>query len=253
MTISSLLPEAALAAASGRAPAELWDALLAKYVMAGTDGLNRVRYGAWKANAGDVTALDQVVQGFAASKVSALPKPAQFCLWANLYNALTLQVVLTRYPIASIREIKPNPLAMGPWKVKRVQVESKSLSLDDIEHGILRKQWREPRVHYAVNCASIGCPNLGRRGWHSQSLDGDLTAAAKAFINSPRGVAIVGAQRVRVSSIYQWFKEDFGKSDAGILAHLRLYAAPALLAQLQNGRIVGHDYDWSINAAQGQS
>jgi hypothetical protein len=245
MTFTTIMPDLVLAA--GSLPA--WDSLLAKYVRAGSDGLNRVDYAGWKANAGDMAALDGVVTAFGATRISTLPRSEQFCVWANLYNALTIQVVLGRYPVRSIRDIKSNPLAIGPWKDKRITVEGARLSLDDIEHNTLRKNWREPRVHYAVNCASIGCPNLGRRGWRAESLDGDLTAAARAFVNSPRGVVVARAGQIRVSSIYQWFKVDFGNNDAGVLAHLRQYAAAPLAAQLTGARIVGNDYDWSINAA----
>ena len=247
MAIATLIPDHSLA--GGSLPS--WDGLLAKYVRAGSDGLNRVDYAGWKANAADMAALNGVVTAFAAMPVSSLTKPEQFCVWANLYNALTVQVVLGRFPVRSIRDIKSNPLALGPWKDKRITVQGARLSLDDIEHNILRKQWREPRVHYAVNCASIGCPNLGRRGWRSESLEADLTSAARAFINSPRGLRVTASGQVRVSSIYQWFKVDFGNNDAGVLAHLREYAAPGLAAQLANARIVGNDYDWSINAASG--
>jgi hypothetical protein len=247
MALTTLLPDFVLAA--GSLPA--WDGLLARYVRAGSDGLNRVDYGAWKNSASDMAALDTVVSGFAALPISTLSRPEQFCVWANLYNALTIQVVLARYPVRSIRDIKSNPLALGPWKDKSITVQGTRLSLDDIEHNILRKQWREPRVHYAVNCASVGCPNLGRRGWRVESLEADLTAAARAYVNSPRGVRIARPGQVRVSSIYQWFKVDFGNNDAGVIAHLRQYAAPALATQLGNARIIGHDYDWSINAVGG--
>lgn len=240
-----------LEAAPGKPPQALWDELLGRYVRPDSTGLNRVDYAAWKASSADMRALDAVVAGLAAIKISALPKPNQFATWANLYNAITIQVVLARYPVKSIRDIKPSLLATGPWKEPRVRVEGKQLSLDDIEHGILRKQWRDARVHYSVNCASVGCPNLGRRGWRAETLDADLDAAARAFINSPRGVRVTGPQKLRVSSIYQWFKVDFGNNEAGILAHLRRFAAPTLLAQMTNARIVGDDYDWSINATSG--
>ena len=241
----------ALDAAPGKSPQAMWDELLGRYVRPDSTGLNRVDYAGWKAGAADMRALDAVVAGLAGLKISALPKASQFAIWANLYNAITIQVVLARYPVKSIRDIKPSLLAMGPWKEPRVRVEGKQLSLDDIEHNILRKQWRDPRVHYAVNCASIGCPNLGRRGWRTETLEADLDAAARAFVNSPRGVRVIGPQKLRISSIYQWFKVDFGSNEAGILTHLRRYAAPTLLAQMTNARIVGDDYDWSINATSG--
>lgn len=244
MISAALMPDSALASDA----LALWDGLLARYVRAGSDGLNRVNYAGWKAKTADVNTLSEVIRSFAATPVSTLPRSEQFCLWANLYNAITIQVVLSRYPVRSIRDIKSNPLALGPWRDKRVTVQNVRLSLDDIEHGILRKQWREPRVHYAVNCASIGCPNLLRRGWRAESLDADLNAAARAYINSPRGARFTAAGQVRVSSIYQWFKVDFGNSDAGVLAHLRQFATPALATQLATARITGHDYDWSINS-----
>jgi hypothetical protein len=244
MALTALIPDVSYAGGS----LSSWDGLLAKYVRPDSAALNQVDYAGWKANAADMAALDAVVSAFAAMPVSTLPRGEQFCVWANLYNALTLQVVLARFPVRSIRDIKSSPLALGPWKDKRVSVQGVRLSLDDIEHNILRKQWRDPRVHYSVNCASIGCPNLRRRGWRAESLDADLNAAARAFINSPRGVRVTGAGQVRVSSIYQWFKVDFGNNDAGVLAHLRQYATPALAAQLTGARIVGNDYDWSINA-----
>jgi hypothetical protein len=244
MIATALMPQQLLAAD----PLAIWDGLLSRYVRAGSDGLNRVDYAGWKRNAADLKALADVVIALAAIPVSTLPRNEQFCLWANLYNAITIQIVLERYPVRSIRDIKSNPLALGPWKDKRVTVQNVRLSLDDIEHGILRKQWRDPRVHYAVNCASIGCPNLLRRGWRAQRLDGDLDTAARAYINSSRGVRVTAPGQVRVSSIYQWFKVDFGNNDAGVLTHLRQFAAGPLPAQLSNARIVGHDYDWSINA-----
>lgn len=247
MALSALVPDLVLA--GGSLPS--WDNLLAKYVRPDAAGLNRVNYAGWKANAGDMAALNSIVTTFSAMQVSTLSRGDQFCVWANLYNALTVQVVLGRYPVRSIRDIKSSPIALGPWKDKRVTVQGARLSLDDIEHNILRKQWRDPRVHYSVNCASVGCPNLGRRGWRAESLDGDLNTAARAFINSPRGVRVTGAGQVRVSSIYQWFKADFGNNDAGVLAHLRQYASPTLVSQLANARIVGNDYDWAINAASG--
>lgn len=237
------------AGADPASPLATYTALLGRHVRASPDGVNRVDYRAWSASVPDLRALDTVVASLAAQTLSALPRPAQFCAWVNLYNAVTLQVVLERYPVRSIREIRPNPLAIGPWGQKRVTVEGRELSLDDIEHRILRRQWREPRVHYAVNCASIGCPNLMARAWRPATLEADLDAAARGFVNHPRGVRAAGPGRVRVSSIYHWFKEDFGGTDAGVLAHLSALAAPALAATLAGARIAGHDYDWSINAA----
>jgi hypothetical protein len=174
--------------------------------------------------------------------------------WGNLYNAVTLKVVIDRYPVASIRDIKGgswlDPKAyLGPWREPRVTVEGgRRLSLDDIEHAIMRPTFKDPRVHYVVNCASYGCPNLMERAWRAATLEADLEAAARAYVNHPRGVAVLPSGALRVSSIYRWFIEDFGGTDDGVLAHLRSHAAPALAQRLAGTpSIAEHDYDWSLN------
>jgi hypothetical protein len=233
-----------------------YDALLAKYLVSGADGVARVRYAAWKASAADRATLAAYVTALAAAKPSTLARADAFALWANLYNALTLQVVLDRYPVRSIRDIKSegaglDPKALfGPWRTKRVTVEGKRLSLDDIEHGIMRPSFKDPRVHYAVNCASIGCPNLKATAWRAASLEADLDAAARAYVNSPRGAVALNPGLIRASSIYDWFKADFGGNDAGVLSHLRRYADKDLEAALTaQARIAGFSYDWALNDA----
>lgn len=231
-------------------------ALLARYVSLHEDGVNRVAYARWRASAADMARLNAVIDAFAAQRPSAMSRSVAFAYWANLYNAITLKVVLDRYPVNSIRDIRSDgvlfdPQAfIGPWRTRRVSVEGRRLSLDNIEHDTLRPLVRDPRVHYAVNCASIGCPNLQPRAWSADTLEQDLDAAARAFVNHPRGARIANAS-LRVSSIYEWFKEDFGGNDAGVIAHLRGFAEPALRTQLNGAtRISGHDYDWALNGAR---
>ena len=123
------------------------------------------------------------------------------------------------------------------------------MSLDDIEHETMRPTFRDPRVHYSVNCASIGCPNLWPRAWVAATLDADLDQAARAFVNHPRGVSALPDGRLRVSSIYKWFSDDFG-GEAGVVQHLRRYAAPPLAWLLPARTTIAEDvYDWSINDA----
>jgi hypothetical protein len=246
------LPAAGLLAAAlpAKAQASSYAGLLARHTTQGADGLVRVRYAALAASAADRAALDAHIAREAARAPSRMARAEAFAFWADLYNAVTLQVVLAAWPVRSIRSIRPSPLDIGPWKAKRVTVEGRRLSLDDIEHAIMRPTFRDPRVHYAVNCASIGCPNLKRTPWTGANLEADLDAAARTFINSPRGVALRPDGRLTVSSIYRWFREDFGGNDAGVLAHLGRYAAGDLKARIDAGARIGGDaYDWSINAA----
>ena len=124
------------------------------------------------------------------------------------------------------------------------------MSLDDIEHETMRPTFRDPRVHYAVNCASIGCPNLWPRAWRAETLDRELDEASAAFVNHPRGVTVLPDGRLRISSIYRWVREDFGGSDAGVIAHLRRHAAPALASRLGERSAIAEDaYDWALNDA----
>ena len=228
-------------------------ALLGGYVIVGPDGVNRVGYGRWKAAPGDVAALDAYIRQLGARTPSKLSRDDAFAFWCNLYNAITLKVVLDRYPVASIRDIKSEGLFdpkayTGPWRTKRITIESRSYSLDDIEHEVLRPVFKDPRVHYAVNCASYGCPNLRNKAWTAATLAADLDRAARDYVNHPRGVTVLPGNRLKVSSIYKWFADDFGGTDAGKIAHLRRYAEPKLAAALASNPVISEDtYDWSLN------
>ncbi len=226
-----------------------WGKLLAAYVRTGADGVNRVAYAAFKAN--DHRTLRVYLDGLQRVAVTRFNRAEQFAYWVNLYNAATIDIVLRHYPVASIRDIAISPglFAKGPWGKKIVRVEGTELSLDDIEHKILRPLWRDPRVHYAVNCASIGCPDLARAPYSAARLEAMLDAAARGYINHPRGV-VVRNGAVSASSLYSWYARDFGGSDRDILDHLRRYAAPALARQLAAAeRIDAYDYDWRLNDA----
>jgi hypothetical protein len=224
-----------------------WDRLAKQYLASAEDGLERFRYGAVSRD--DRKALAGYLVALQALRVSEYSRAEQRAYWINLYNAATVQVVLEHYPVKSIREIRLGGglFAGGPWSRKFLKVEGEAVSLDDIEHRILRPIWKDPRIHYAVNCASVSCPNLGRVAYTAGNFDELADAGARAYVNSPRGVRVDNG-RLHVSSIYTWFKEDFGGSDEAIIAHLRRYAAPALAARLESiKRVAGDSYDWSLN------
>jgi hypothetical protein len=154
--------------------------------------------------------------------------------------------------VASIRDINISPglLARGPWGAKLATVEGEKISLDDIEHRILRPIWKDNRVHYALNCASLGCPNLQSTAYTSDATEALLERGAKEFINHPRGVAIQSG-KLRVSSIYVWFQEDFGGDAEELMEHWLKYANPKLAEAL--GKYSGglsHDYDWRLNGTE---
>lgn len=231
-----------------------WSGFLERNVVKGTQGnsagVNLVDYAA--VTPLDQRLLDSYVAGLQEIVVTALNRREQQAYWINLYNALTVKVILDHYPVESIRKINISPgwFTTGPWKVALLEIEGEEVALDDIEHRILRPIWNDPRIHYAVNCASIGCPNLQPVAFTAANTEELLEHGAREYINHPRGVEIDG-NTLRLSSIYQWFDEDFGGNRAGIVVHLAEFAAPELRAQLQgfNGRIQ-YDYDWSLNEAK---
>jgi len=247
-----------LQTASAQSRNEAYGDLLAKYVSAGPKGVNLVDYKAWKADDTDIERLDGYLEQMQALKPSEMSRDAAFVYWVNLYNAATLKIVLDHYPVDSIRDIESTGTGFfdfkafyGPWRTPLVTVEGREMSLDDIEHETLRKQYDEPRIHYAVNCASIGCPNLKLTPWTVDTLEADLDAAAKAYVNHPRGATVRPDGGLVVSSIYIWFQEDFGENDDGVIRHLAKYAEPALKQKLQNVNTIAEEvYNWALNSVE---
>lgn len=223
-----------------------WNRFLAAYLVPGADGVNRLAYA--RAQRSGRAMLDGYLAALEAVPVSRLNRAEQRAYWINLYNAATTRIVLDHYPIKSIRDISlgPGVFDFGPWSAKAVQVEGERLSLDDIEHGILRPIWRDPRLHYALNCAALSCPSLQPVAFTAANTDQLLEAAARAYVNDPRGVRIANGRLV-VSSIYNWYRADFGPDEAAVMAHLRHYAAPALAARLARFRAPDdYAYDWRL-------
>lgn len=223
-----------------------WDDLLGQYVVPDGQGLNRFAYSAFTEM--DKERLDAYVKSLEAVEITLFNRSEQLAYWLNLYNALTIQVVLDHYPVKSIKEIDlAGLLSKGPWKAELIFVEEVEMSLDAVEHEILRPIWRDPRVHYGLNCASIGCPNLHTNAFSGATVDSTLDTLAAAFINHPRGVTIEDGELI-VSSIYSWFAFDFGNSQAGIIEHVSKFADPDLKAQIAEiNRISDHRYNWSLN------
>ncbi|QMU55736.1 MAG: DUF547 domain-containing protein [Candidatus Mycalebacterium zealandia] len=226
---------------SGTVSHKAWNDFLRVYVHV-RRGANLVNYrGVTNA---DARALDDYISTLRRVKVSGLNRAEQKAFWINLYNALTVQTILNAYPVSSILDIDTSPPGTdGPWGKKIVSVEGVLLSLDDIEHGILRPVWKDARIHYAVNCASIGCPDLAPVAYTAENTEQLLENGARDFANHPRGVKVKDGKLV-ISSIYFWFAEDFG----GVREHIAKYAAPKLAATVKRtSGLVEGGYDWSLN------
>ncbi|RKQ72214.1 uncharacterized protein DUF547 [Litorimonas taeanensis] len=220
-----------------------YDAFLAEYVVE-QGGINLVAYD--RVTSEDKAALVAYINTLSELDISGFSEAETLAYWFNLYNAKTIEVILDEYPIKSILKIG----FRGPWKRKILKVRGEKLSLDNIEHDIVRATYKEPRVHFAFNCASIGCPNLKTSAWEAESLEADLTQAAIDYISSPRGVTITQDGKLVGSSLFKWYSKDFGQSDTDVLRYLSQFASGSLKDQMQTAKdFDDFDYDWNLNIA----
>ncbi len=227
----------------------LWQELLDRYVVARDTGVNLVDYAGFAGNREDTAKLGAYLDDLQGLDPSVYSRAEQKALWMNLYNALTLQVVLSEYPVDSIREIHEGLIpSAGPWGDVRARVNGRDLTLDDIEHGILRPLWQDERIHYGVNCAAYSCPHLIATAFTGANTERLLEEAARAYVNHPRGVRFRAPHRMILSSIYEWYVEDFGGTEESVIQHLLEYADPELEDRLSNfDGAIDYEYDWRLN------
>ena len=187
------------------------------------------------------------------ANLAAAPEPpesdraARLAYWIDAYNILAIDVVAQHFPVASIRDV--GSLLRPVWKRDAGTVGGRVLSLDAIEHGILRPMG-EPRIHVAIVCASTSCPSLAREPYRADRLDAQLDAAARGFVANPAKGVRAEARALRLSKIFDWFGGDFAAS-GGVLAFVRRHAAPELRAAIDalgpDPALDWFDYDWSLN------
>jgi len=228
-----------------------WEQFLLRYVRIGPDGVHRVAYG--EVTPGDLAVLEHYIAHLASLPVAEYNRDEQMAYWINLYNASLVRLVIERYPITDIREIQAGTGAgdLGPFGLDVVEIDGEALSLNDIRHHVLGANWGDPRVHYALSCGALGCPDLRPEPFTGRRLDEQLSDAAMDYINDPRCIQMED-ERLAVSSIFFWYKEDFGGTDRAVINHLMAYAEPSLAMELQRvDRIFGYVFNWRLNDATG--
>ncbi|MGH6660240.1 MAG: DUF547 domain-containing protein [Rhodospirillales bacterium] len=226
-----------------------WERFLNTYVTPGPDGINRIAYS--RVTDADKQALHDYLDRLRLVTIHRFNRDEQRAYWINLYNALTVMVILDHRPVASIVDIDISPglFARGPWDRKLIEIAGEPISLNDVEHRILRPIWRDPRLHYAVNCASIGCPNLLPTAFTGTNGEALLEAAARAYVNHRRGARVEDGKLI-ASKIYAWFADDFGGGDEAVIGHLKRYAEPPLRRALEGRTAIDdYEYDWGLNDA----
>lgn len=223
-----------------------WDHLLKKYV----DTNGYVAYSAWQASAADKTTLDHYLNHLSEASFSReSSREAQLAFWINAYNAVTVKGILREYPTTSIRNHTAKFYGYNIWKDLQLVVAGKSHSLEGIEHEILRKMG-EPRIHFAIVCASVGCPRLLNEAFTADRLEEQLTANAKAFFaDRTKFAADTRVGTIAVSPILDWFGKDFGADTSAQMRSIAPYLPESAqpLAKSGSVRVKFLDYDWSLN------
>lgn len=224
-----------------------WDQTLKTYLVTDDADLPH-RFDYARMTSQDRESLARYVAGLQQETVTRLNRDEQRAFWINLYNAATVKLVLDHYPARSIRDIRLGGIfSAGPWDEKLFSIQGQRLSLNDVEHRILRPLWRDPRIHYAVNCASLSCPSLQPEAFTASNTDELLNRGARQYINSVQGLSFSGKTLV-LSSIYTWFAADFGPDFLSVVKHLSTYAETGLRSRLNElTGSVRYEYDWSLN------
>ena len=221
-----------------------FDELLERHVRPDGEGYNRVDYAGLRE---DHAALDAYLDALTAVSPASLSRDEAHAYWINLYNAKTLDVVLDHYPVESIRRINLGGALFkpGPWSKEILSVDGVELTLDDVEHRIVRAIFEDPMSHYGLNCASFSCPNIMADAYTGENVDALLEESGRQYVGHDRGVEVRDG-RITASKIYKWYADDFGGEDA-LKAHWAALAEGEKAAAIEAAEISRYRYDWSLN------
>ncbi len=215
----------------------VWDALLKKHVHKNGD----VNYEGFISDQAMLDSyLNQLSSNPPKNNASSNEKMAY---WINAYNAFTVKLIIENYPVQSIKDIAGNiPMVDSPWDIKFFIIGGQNFDLNTIEHEILRKEFNDPRIHFAINCASFSCPRLRNEAFNASSLEAQLEEQTTVFINNPAKNTIT-ENSLQISKIFDWFKSDF-KNAGSVQEFIAKYAKVKLDTSI---KIHYRDYDWSLN------
>ena len=217
-----------------------FDKLLKKYVNA----KGRVNYKGLKA---DQTELNSYLALLSKNAPAASwSKAEQMAYWINAYNAYTIRLVLDHYPISSIKDIGSKikiPFVTTPWAIKFFTIGGEKMSLDNIEHGTLRKKYDDPRIHFSLVCASISCPRLRNEAYTADKLDKQLDDQARDFLNDPAKNKI-GKSEAQLSKYFDWYKGDWNNNGQSVAKWVNKYSTTKMD---ENAKVTYTDYNWHLN------
>jgi len=207
-----------------------------------------VDYAGLKQNPADLKAYLGQLASVSRTAFGKWSDPEKIAFLSNLYNAATLQLIIDHYPVESIKEIGGR--WKGPWKQEVVSLFGEEVSLDHVEHDLIRKDYREPRVHFALVCAARSCPPLRPEPYTPEKLDEQLEDQGRIFMNTPSKNRVDLEKRTAyLSKIFKWFSGDFEGHAGSILAFVRPYFPEETKSKIEDGtfRVEYLDYDWALN------
>lgn len=217
-----------------------WGSLLKKFVITNhSSGVNRIDYAAF--TEADRAELGQYIDYMQQLDPRQLTKARQKAYWLNLFNAALVQEVLESEPEDSIREV-----GRGLWRSNRLYITMQKTSLDDIEHGILRPIFGDPRVHFSLVAGTVGSARILAEPFTGENVEDLLESNTREFLNHERGV-LINDQGVVLSSIFKWYVDDFGGDFAGVKQFITPYVSDRVANTLSNSRRARYDYSWALN------
>jgi len=228
---------------------KVWGELLAKHY----DPAKGMNYKALKAQ--DKPALDALRQQMATVDVKALSRPDQFAYWINLYNISVVNTVVEGYPVASIRDLSTDLIIkLNVFKKATIKTREGMMSLNDIENTQVREGFKDPRIHFAINCAAKSCPPIRTEPYVGARINEQLDDQARRFLNGPKGVRVEkdgSGVNLHVTKILDWFSDDFKKWGGGQVAFLKRFLTPDKVKQIDAAGsdvdLEFDDYDWKLN------
>lgn len=228
----------AIASFAQKAPShQQWDKLLKKHV----DAKGMVNYKGFKQDKSELNAYLKLLSENPPQKNWS--KEDQMAYWINAYNAFTVDLILQKYPVKSIKDIAGNIYKVNtPWDIKFITIGGKKYDLNNIEHGILRKKYNDPRIHFALVCASISCPRLRYDAYTGAQLNAQLEDAGRDFLND-RSKNRISADKADLSQYFSWYKGDFTKNGS-LVDFINKYSQTKINSSTKIGSI---DYNWSLN------
>lgn len=248
LLLTVLIAAASVPASAADPDYKLWQELLSKHY----DPARGMNYKGLKA---DRATLDRLRQQMAAVDVASLSKPEQLAYWINLYNISTANVVVESYPVDSIRNLSTDPITrLNVFKKPHVKVKGGTLSLNDVENDKIRAGFKDPRIHFAINCAAESCPPIRPEPYVGARVNQQLDDQARTFLTGPRGVRLEkdGSELVlHVTKIMDWFKDDFEDWGGGRVAFLKKHLPADKARQIEamgsKVELEFDDYSWKLN------